>query len=102
MPCAAAPKAAATPAASIARPRKLPDADPWAAAAYPSRAPSTNASPASTTFVATVVGSVMPAQRGTAFSSLVIEVRVVQDGAEEGDMVTVPVAPEALVGIIAS
>jgi len=82
---------------------QLPDAEPSAAAPYPSLAPSTNATPASTIFVATVVGSVIPPNRGSdASRSLVVKVGVVQNGSEELDVVSVPLALESFVRVIAS
>jgi len=103
MPCAAAPNAAETAVAKSAMAMQLPDADPSAAAPYPSLAPSTNATPASTTFVATVVGSVIPPNRGSdASPSLIVEVGVVKNGSEELDVVSVPLTLESLVGVIAS
>jgi len=83
-------------------PKKLPDAAPCAAPPYPSLAPSTNATPASATFVTTVIGSVIPPQRVRDASASFVVVTVVQGGAKEGDVVPIPVASESLVGVIAS
>jgi len=83
------------------KPKKLADAEPLAAAPYTTLAPSTNASPARTMFVMTVAGSVILPQRGSV-PSLVVELGVVEDGAEEGDVVPVPLAPESLVRVMVS
>src|SRR6476619_4947344 len=102
MPCAAAPNAAATEVDNSPSAMKLPDAEPSAAAPYPSRAPRTNARHASTTFVSTVVGSVMPPHRGSDVSeSVVIGLDVLaQNRTEERNMVSVPLALESLVRVI--
>src|SRR5689334_21371718 len=96
-PCAAAPNAAPIAVAKQPSDRNTADATPSPAAGYASRTPSTNATPATRTFVRTVVGSITPPHRGSETSGSVV---IGQERAEECKVVPVPFALKRLVRVV--